>query len=85
MKKFLALAIILLSGIVADCSAGDNSYKNSPEYQKMDNQMRTDLQNCLSDNKLSTKDCMKHIKEKYKEQKKEIKKQYKHNKENPTQ
>ena len=80
MKKFLALTLILLSGIAADCSAGDNSYKDSPEYQKMDSQMRTDLQNCLSDNKLSTKDCIAQTKEKYKEQKKEIKKQYKHHK-----
>ena len=79
MKKIFALLTIALIGIsAADCMAGDGSYKNSDEYKKMDNDMRADLQSCLSNTKMSTRDCIKQTKEKYKEQKKMIKKEYKH-------
>lgn len=81
MKKFLAILTVALLGISgADCMAGEHShgYKNSDEYKKMDNDMRADLQSCLSNTKMSTGDCISQTKEKYKEQKKMIKKEYKH-------
>ena len=77
MKKIFALLTVALIGIFAtDCLAGDDNYKNSDEYKKMDNDMRDDLQSCLSNTQMSTHDCIKQTKEKYKEQKKMIKKEY---------
>lgn len=78
MKKIFALLTVALIGIYAtECLAGNNSYKNSDEYKKMDNDMRADLQSCLSNTQMSTRDCIKQTKDKYKEQKKMIKKEYK--------
>ena len=79
MKKVLMVfASVLFLISAGECFAGDDSYKNTPEYQKMDSDMRADLQNCLNDSKMSTRDCIKHSKAKYKEQKKMLKKEYKH-------
>ena len=79
MRKIFALLTVALIGIsAADCMAGDHSYKDSEEYKKMDKDMRADLQSCLNNETMSTKDCIKQTNEKYKEQKKMIKKEYKH-------
>ncbi len=79
MKKIFALLAVALIGIsAADCMAGNHEYKNTEEYKKLDSNMRTDLQSCLSNTSMTTGDCIKQTKEKYKEQKKMIKKEYKH-------
>ena len=77
MKKFLAVLSIGLTFLAAEnCFAGNHSYKNSAEYQKLNDNMRTDLQNCLNNTQLSAKECVKQSKNNYKKQKKELKKKY---------
>jgi len=78
MKKLLSVLSIGLIFLAAEnCFAGDHSYKNTAEYQKLNDNMRTDLQNCLSGTQLSVKECIKQSKHNYKKQKKELKKKYK--------
>lgn len=78
MKKFLAILSIGIAFLsTANCFAGNKAYKNSPEYQKLNDNMRSDLQNCLNNTQMSTKECVKQSKRNYKKQKKELKKKYK--------
>lgn len=56
--------------------ASDSHYKNSPEYQKLDSQMRTHLQECLKNTQMTTKQCIKDTKKTFKEQKRALKKHH---------
>ena len=67
----LNLTMALLSTFPAHA---DNSYKKSPEYKKIDTQIRTDLQECLKNNNNSVKHCIKMSKKSMKIQKKQLKK-----------
>jgi len=78
MKKLLVLSVI---GAVilqtAPAFADHSGYKSTPEYQKIQSNMRSNLQNCLNNTQMSAKDCIKSSKKTYKHQKQELKKNYK--------
>ena len=78
MQKLLTLAILGITLFSATAGfAGNHSAKNTAEWQKLNDNMRSDLQNCLNNTQMSAKECIKHSKNNYKKQKKELKKKYK--------
>lgn len=74
MNKILTAAAICLFTLCGNAFAGDSHTMKTPEYQQLDSQMRTHLQNCLKNEQMTTKQCMKDTKKTFKEQKKNLKK-----------
>ena len=77
MRKTLAcLSTALVFTVIFPAMAEHHEmHKMNAEYQKMDNEARKSLQECLQNQKMSTKHCMKQTKKWMKEQKKSYKKE----------
>jgi len=75
-KIFTAFSFAIMCGIALPAIAEHHEEpKMCAECQKIDNEARKSLQECLQNQKISTKHCMKQTKKWMKEQKKEYKKE----------
>lgn len=74
MKKIIIAFAFCFFTVCGNAFAGDSHYKNTPEYQQLDQNMRAHLQECLKNTQMTTKQCIKDTKQTFKQQKKMLKK-----------
>ena len=77
MRNTLAClcAAITFATVLPAMAEHNEMHKMNAECQKMDNEVRKSLQECLQDENISTKKCIKHAKKMMKKQKKAYKKE----------
>lgn len=78
MYKILAVMALCGTCLYAGVTmAKHHEYKDTPQYQQMENNTRESLKSCLNNENVKTHECIEKYKDTRKMQKKEIKRAYK--------